>query len=336
MQSPREYHSFADVRRALGHRPGALDDVRLFDRLDWMESLHRHCFADVPLRVIHATQGQSDAWLFLLAPTRGRLEALANYYSFAFAPVVTGAPDPAARRAMLQAMGRHLRSSSARMSFYPLEDCAELRWALGRAGWWTVRRTMGGRHLLSLDGRDFATYWRARPGRLRNLVRRKGRGDPFTLTIHDRMTPDLWDDYVAVQARSWKSVEPEGGLDFLRDLAERESAAGTLRLGFARQGGQAVATQLWTIDRGVALIHKLAHDKAFDTRSPGTLLSHAMFRHAIDQDRVTMIDYGTGDNGYKTDWMERRIPLTRVDAFNPRAVNQWPAAVRAMISALVG
>ena len=336
MQAPREYHSFADVRRALGHRPGAFDDARLFDRLDWMESLHRHCFADAPLRILHAGQGHGEAWLFLLAPAHGRLEALANYYSFAFAPVFMGAPDPAARCAMLEAMGRHLRSNGARINFYPLEDCAELRGALSRAGWWTVCRTMGARHLLTLDGRDFDTYWRARPGRLRNLVRRKGRGDPFVLTIYDRLTPDLWDDYVAVHARCWKADEPAGGLAFLRDLAERESATGRLRLGFARQGGRAVATQLWTIDHGVALIHKLAHDKALDAQSPGTLLSHAMFRHAIDQDRVAMIDYGTGDNAYKADWMEQRIPLTRLDAFNPRAISQWPAAARAMISALVG
>src|SRR3546814_1064470 len=81
-------------------------------------------------------------------------------------------------------------------------------------------------------------------------------------------------------------------------------AAGTLRLGFARLEDQPVATQLWTVENGVALIHKLAHDQGFDGASPGSLLSHAMFAHAIDRDHVATIDYGTGDNGYKTDRSE--------------------------------
>ncbi len=139
-----------------------------------------------------------------------------------------------------------------------------------------------------------------------------------------------------MQARSWQGPEPARGTAFLRALAERESAAGTLRLGFARAQGRAVATQLWTIEGGVALIHKLAHDRAFDAQSPGTLLSHAMFARAIDRDGATLIDYGTGDNDYKADWMEQRLPLYRIDAFNPRSPASWLPAARAAISALVG
>ncbi|ETI64156.1 CelD-like protein [Sphingobium sp. C100] len=336
MQAPREYHSFAEVRQALAgrleraHRPG------LFDRLDWFEALHRHCFPAMPVRMLAAREGDGEAWLFLLAPAQRRATALANWYSFAWAPVFGGAPDAPARQRLLDALARHLRASCAQVDFYPLEESAPLLAALRRTGWLAVGRPMGGRHLLRVEGRDFATYWAGRPGRLRNLVRRKGRASPFTLAISSTLTPALWRDYVDVHARSWKEAEPDSGLAFLNALAERESAAGTLRLGFARIDGRAVATQLWTVENGVALIHKLSHDRAFDGASPGTLLSHAMFAQAIDQDRVAMIDYGTGDNGYKADWMEQRIPLHRIDAFNPRFASSWLPAARTAISALVG
>lgn len=336
MQAPREYHSFVEMRQALAGRLDRADRPRLFDRLDWMEALHRHCFPDMPLRMLSVSAAQGDAWLFLLAPAPGRLRALANYYSFAWAPIFTGAVDAATQQQMLTTIARHLRARCSRIDLYPIEDGAALSAALRRAGWWTVRRAMGGRHLLPLRGRDFAAYWADRPGRLRNLVRRKGRGSPFALSIHDQLTPRLWDDYVDVQARSWQGPEPARGTAFLRALAERESAAGTLRLGFARAQGRAVATQLWTIEAGVALIHKLAHDRAFDAQSPGTLLSHAMFAQAIDRDGATLIDYGTGDNDYKADWMEQRLPLYRIDAFNPRSPASWLPAARAAISALVG
>ncbi|MCI4588991.1 GNAT family N-acetyltransferase [Sphingobium sp. BYY-5] len=336
MRAPREYHSLDEVRQAIAGRLDRAPVSGLFDRLDWFDALHRHCFPAMPVRILTAEEDGREAWLFLLSPAPRRISALANWYSFSWAPAFFGAPDGAAQQRLLEVIARQLLTDYAQIDFYPLEDAAALRTALRRAGWLAVERTMGGRHLLPVEGRSFADYWASRPGRLRSLVKRKGRGALFDLSISDRLTDDLWRDYVDVHARSWKEAEPAGGLDFLRALAERESAAGTLRLGFARQDGRAVATQFWTIENGVALIHKLSHDGACDGGSPGTLLSHAMFTQAIDGDRVALIDYGTGDNGYKADWMERRVTLHRIDAFNPRFASAWLPAARTAISALVG
>jgi hypothetical protein len=334
LRGVREYHSLDEVQRRLAGRLDRAHMPGLFDRLDWYAALHAHCMADMPLRILTAAEDGREAWLFLTAPSPRHVSALANWYSFSWAPVFIGDPDPAVQLRLLERLARHLLTSCAVIDLYPLEDSAPMMQALRRAGWFAVRRAMGGRHLLPVEGRSFADYWASRPGKLRSLVKRKGRGSPFTLSIARRLTDDLWRDYVDVHDRSWKAAEP--GLDFLRDLAERESAAGTLRLGFAQYDGRAVATQLWTVEHGVALIHKLSHDAAHDRASPGTLLSHAMFERAIDGDRVRLIDYGTGDNGYKTDWMEQRIPLHRIDAFNPRFASAWLPAARTAISALVG
>lgn len=334
MRSTREYHRLADVRSGLHCSPDRRNTPGLFDRLDWFNLLHSHIFPDIPVRILHAEDNGAHAWLFLLAPASRRISALANWYSFAWAPVFIDAPDPAQQAALLDALTSHLILTQSRIDLYPMEAHTDLLASFRRSGWFTLSRTMGARHLLRVGGRDFATYWASRPGRLRTLVRRKGRASPYTLSITDRLTDDLWADYVDVHARSWK--QPEPGLGFLRALAEQESAAGTLRLGFARLDGRAVATQLWTVEHGVALIHKLSHDRDHDAGSPGTLLSHAMFAQAIDDDRVTLIDYGTGDNSYKSDWMEERIPLHRIDAFNPRRASAWLPAARTAISALVG
>lgn len=334
MPTTREYHSFRQVADVLHGRLDRGAVPSLFNRLDWFASLHQHCLSDQAVRMIVAQDGDATALLFLTAPALRRAQALANWYSFAWSPVVVGAPDEAQQTRLLDALARHLLATSRQIDLYPMEDTSQFLASLRRAGWFALSRQMGGRHLLRLSGRDFAAYWASRPGRLRNLVRRKGRANPYVLSITDRLTDALWQDYVDVHERSWK--QPEPGLSFLHALAERESAAGTLRLGFARLDGRAVATQLWTVENGVALIHKLSHDRAHDAGSPGTLLSHAMFERAIDGDRAAMIDYGTGDNGYKTDWMEERIPLHRIDAFNPRAASSWLPAARTAISALVG
>jgi hypothetical protein len=332
--APREYQTLDEARQVLAGRLDRACAPALFDRIDWFASLHDHCLADQPVHILHAQDGEAQAWLFLRSPAPRRASALANWYSFAWTPIFIGAPDAQVQQQLLDALARHLLVRYAHIDLYPMEDAEPLMAALRRAGWFVVQRPMGGRYQLSVEGRSFADYWASRPGNLRNLVKRKGRGHPFTLSIDTRLTDDLWRDYVGVHDRSWKAPEP--GLDFLRDLAERESAAGTLRLAFARTETRAVATQLWTVEHGVALIHKLSHDSAFDRASPGTLLSHAMFERAIDGDRVRLIDYGTGDNAYKTDWMDRRIPLHQVDAFNPRFASAWLPAARTAISALVG
>src|SRR3546814_929311 len=163
-------------------------------------------------------------------------------------------------------------------------------------------RAVDHNHFLDVGERDFDSYWDARPGALRSTVDRKMAKFPVDLEIHDRFSPAIWKDYEAVYENSWKPEE--GSLSFLRAIAEQEGEAGHLRMGIARSDGLAVAAQLWTVENGVALIHKLAHREDAGAGSPGTLLSHAMFRHVIDTDKVTRIDFGTGDDAYKRDWME--------------------------------
>ena len=339
MDGAKEYRSLGALA---GMVPGRLDRARqpvLFDRFDWVASLHRHCQPERAPRILHAREGDAEGWMFLADKGDGRATALANWYSFSWAPLFTGAGagDVHVRHRLMRDMGRTLIGDSARLDLYPILSDGGLldglRKALGEAGWVTIARAMGRNHYLDVRGRSFADYWAARPARLRNLVRRKAKSG-LGFEIHHAFSDSLWADYVAVYDRSWKPSEPS--LDFLRELALGEGEAGTLRLGIARHEGKAVAAQLWTVENGNALIHKLAHDAASDALSPGTLLSHAMFRAAIDEDRVARIDYGTWDNAHKTAWMEVSRPLYRLDAFNPSMPRSWLPAAKTAISQLVG
>ena len=171
------------------------------------------------------------------------------------------------------------------------------------------------------------TGWAARPGALRSTVQRKAKKGLVYLAITSEFTDAAWDDYEAVYAQSWKPREGYPAL--LREWARDQGAAGTLRLGIARIAGVPVAAQFWTIDDGVAYIHKLAHVAGHDALSPGTLLTHAMFERAFAE-CVHRIDFGTGDDGYKRDWMEASAPLMTITAWNPRAPAAWSALARAL------
>lgn len=337
MQERLEYRSFVEVWRHSEALLNRTSQPSLFDRLEWLESLHRHCIPESAVDILLTSEGDAQAWLFLTDTGNRRRSALANWYSFAVRPMFSGSPGVGTRQRLAAGLTDMLAKKVARIDLYPVtkdDGMIDMMLAAFRAsGWLAQARPMGVNHVLDVNGRSFEDYWAGRPGALRTLVQRKGRSNAFDFAIYHDVTDQLWAEYLTVYARSWKDAEPHSS--FLKELAEREARAGTLRLGFARRDGTAVAAQLWSVENGTALIHKLAHDTACDAQSPGTLLTHHMFRAAIDSDRVSRIDYGTGNNAYKSNWMESQRPLYRIDAFNPRFASAWVPAARSWISGLV-
>jgi hypothetical protein len=329
MTAEGEYHSnFADARRA---GEGLFDERGLhspFDRLDWFAALHRDCMAESTPLVAIARHGEA-ALRLVLVKDGNRIRAMANWYSFHWGPQWAGSPGGAVKHDLARKLALDLRRHGGSLSLAPLaagEDAALLDDALRSAGWVTQASETGHNHWLDTQGRNFDDWWATRPGALRSTVKRKGAKGLVDLTIHRDFTDTLWDDYETVYRASWKPAE--GQPHFLRARACAEAAAGTLRLGIARVDGQPVAAQYWSVDGGIAYIHKLAHVRGMDALSPGTLLTHALFRMAFDVDRVARIDFGTGDDGYKRDWMEASAPLWTLEAWDPRQPATWPALAR--------
>jgi hypothetical protein len=260
---------------------------------------------------------------------------MANWYSFAWQPVFDTVPDDQ-RGAALTAMFAGLRTRANRLTLAPVPTengvAAMVQAALNTAGWTTHVDNDGHNHWLDTDGRTFDTWWAQRPGALRSTVQRKGKKGLVALTITDRFDDAHWDAYEAVYQQSWKPAEASPA--FLRSWARAEADNGCLRMGLAHVDNVPVAAQFWTCDAGVAYIHKLAHVSGHDALSPGTLLTHALFAHAFDVDRVRRIDFGTGDDGYKRDWMERSAPLSTIHAWDSRQPAAWPNLLRHRLSRL--
>jgi len=69
---------------------------------------------------------------------------------------------------------------------------------------------------------------------------------------------------------------------------------------------QPVAAQLWFVLHGKANIFRLAYDQAWKQYSPGSILTSFLMEYVIDTDNVTEIDFLTGNDTYKQDWMSER------------------------------
>jgi hypothetical protein len=334
----RCFDSFASVRE---NAAGKLDDRAQpgpFDRQSWFEALHARAFPGGKPLILEARQGAASAWLFLTQGKDGMLHGIANWYSFVFRPQFHGVGGRDQRLALLTAMTAKLRGASHHLRLYPIVDDAQIDTALiARAfrasGWRVITRTMAHKRLLHLPpGTRFADYWAGRPGPLRSTFRRKAQRHPLDIAIDDRIDDALWSALQGVFGASWK---PKGDdFPFLRGFAEAEAQAGRLRIGLARIAGAPAAVELWTVEQGHAYIHKLAFAERFADASPGTQLSHAMFAHAIDTDRVTTIDFGTGDNEYKANWMPEAVPMHQIDAFDLRRAASWAPAFTTWLSAL--
>lgn len=321
-----EYH--ADLKEvqsdeALNRLLSDAEQAAPFDRLAWWQGLATHCGA-APLLAV-ARNGTGLAVLPLQAASgqagAATLTGLANWYTFRLRPIASPAAD--APR-LLTALARDLARRARRVTLSGLPDedgsAALTERAFRAAGWIVRREACDTNHVLHLNGRAFDEYLASRPGPLRTTLKRKGgKVETRVLTAFDAA---VWDEYEAIYAESWKPSE--GSPAFLRAFAEQEGQAGRLRLGLARAEGRAVAAQMWTVEGGTAFIHKLAHREDARALSPGSVLSAALFRHVIDGDHVAMVDFGTGHDGYKRDWMEEVRPRYRLDMFRPFAPGNWP------------
>ena len=301
-----------------------------FDRLDWWRGLATHCGLS-PLFAV--ASNADDRAVLALQRGGGGLSALANWYTFRWRPLITPGANQAA---LLTALAKDLAKHAVRVSLSPVPDeqgeTAQLEAAFQAAGWTTFRRQCAVNHILPISGRSYADYLSARPGPVRTTLKRKA--SKVAVTIETAFNPASWSAYEAIYAESWKPGE--GSPAFLRAFAEAEGAAGRLRLGLALAEGQPVAAQLWTVEHGTAYIHKLAHTEAAKPLSPGTTLTAALFEHVIDHDRVELVDFGTGDDGYKRDWMEQVRPRFRLDCYRAAAPQNWAAIARQRLRRLAG
>ena len=63
---------------------------------------------------------------------------------------------------------------------------------------------------------------------------------------------------------------------------------------------------------------KLAHDEAFQADSPGTVLTALMLRRLLDEHGLAAIDFGRGDDAYKSGWARQRRQRIGLVLVNPR------------------
>jgi len=254
------------------------------------------------------------------------LASMQNYYSVDFRPLCTSASVRAEMTQFFDALISaempdviELQALDTNSPEYP-----PVLHALTRPGWRVVVRTCQINWIHDLESSDFEQYMSERPKRVLNTLNRKRKA----LYKAGKIQIDLYtnqqglekglQDYQQVYERSWKVAESHER--FVLDLIQYYASRNELRLGILAIDGVPVAVHFWVVRGTSAFIYKLAHDKQFDKLSPGTVLMAYMLEQVIDRDNVNRLDFLTGDDAYKRDWMSQRRKKVLLKAYNIRTI----------------
>jgi hypothetical protein len=251
------------------------------------------------------------------------LHGLANFYTALYAPLCAASCTQDDLAAVLLALRRDFpRAGSLKLA--PM-DPASTAWSLlqgglRQSGWKAFAFFAFGNWHQRID-QSWPDYLAAREGVLRSTIKRAGKkfanaGGTLELITAPADVARGAAAWEKVYNASWKKPEPYPG--FMPGLLQTYAEKGMLRLGVAWLDGEPIAAQVWIVGNGTAEIYKLAYDEAYKSHASGTLLTAMLMQHAIDIDRVSLIDYLIGDDVYKQAWTRDRRERFGIMAFNPR------------------
>jgi hypothetical protein len=301
---------------------------------NWFSVLFNTVLSKSSALRIYVVSDDADNLLAILychvKPGSRQLFSLTNFYSQVYAPVLF--VDESKAAAVIGCLVEYIAAEKPKWASIELrylrEDLPEyalLLNSLRQNGYFVNPFRQYNNWHYAVKSETFAEYFAARSSRLKNTLKRKEkklrRDHEVEIKVFYQADEELEQgiaDYTSVYNSSWK--EPEPFAEFSPSLIRSCAQLGILRLGMLYVDAQPVATQLWITTQSKAVIYKLCYDEAYKKQSVGTILSHELFRIAIDADGVTEIDYGVGDEAYKRDWMDGVRQITGLEAINGRSL----------------
>lgn len=164
-------------------------------------------------------------------------------------------------------------------------------------------------------GQSFAEYMSDRPSKIRNTIVRKQRklerDCGYKIELHSCSESDnsndmkqALSDYHGIYKKSWKANEQHESL--VKNITHDFTKHCWTRLAILSVNGEPIAAHLWFVVAGKANIFRLVYDQTWKQYSPGSILMSYLLEYVIDIDKVDEIDFLSGNDAYKKDWMSER------------------------------
>lgn len=263
------------------------------------------------------------------------LHSLANYYTPSFSPILNEAHSNEIIQAFAHAVWKdrgHFAAIDLRCLDPDSSTFVALVRSLEKVGLVVQTYFQFGNWYLDVGGRSYAEYVTSLPPVLKKNIPYQTRRLERTYRVELKLVTgkdgldEALNDYETVYSASWRDQEAYPG--FIRGLADAALRSGSLRLGLLYADGAPIAAQFWLVHGRIASIYKIAYMENFSKFSVGTVLTAHMMRHVIDVDQVRIVDYLSGDDNYKKDWMSHRRERWGIIAFNLRSLGGIALAAR--------
>jgi hypothetical protein len=294
------------------------DKVRIY-------GVEQNSGTETPLAVLATRYKEKSSGLF--SPVQ--LSSLSNFYTITFSPVCesSGAASVEVFAALAKAIARDSHNWDT-VELRPLDPdspvYATFASSLKAAGMVVQKFFCFGNWYLPTVGLSYENYFKTLPSAMQNTIRRKikklnktGRARIQVVTGTENLEAAI-DAYEKIYLSSWKRPEPYP--NFVPGLIRTCAGNGWLRMGVIYMDDQPIAAQVWIVNSGRATIYKLGQDQNYDEFSAGSILTARLMEHVLEVDRVREVDFGSGDDPYKKNWLPQRRERWGILAMNPRSL----------------
>ncbi len=255
-----------------------------------------------------------------------KIRSMANFYPTVYSPLTkTGVPDEETATLFANYF-LTTYPNAVIFEFEPLRDnglpqlIAKQYSHSGKSVWRKYHKHAN--RYEAVLGDNFEEYLKRRPSQLKNTIRRKNKllhkETDSELTIHST-AQDIVQHYAAfrlIYQESWK--EDESYPDFIGEVLQGLAEAGKAVLGILVVDGEPAAAQVWLkIGLGWG-VFKLAYRPKYRRYSVGTLLTAGVIEHLLAHRDITEIDFFSGDDSYKTDWVQSEREHSGIEILNKR------------------
>jgi hypothetical protein len=281
--------------------------------------------SDTPLAALATRYKERSSGFFSPAV----LSSLSNFYTITFSPV--GEASGNRSKEALDMLAKAIALDSNRWDLIDLRPLdpdspgySNLVSSFKAARMVVQKYFCFGNWYMATSGLSYEQYFKTLPSAMQNTIKRKtkklektGRSRIVIVTGTDNLEPII-QAYEQIYLSSWKRPEPYplfvAGL--IRACAERN----WLRMGVIYMDDQPIASQVWIVNSGKASIYKLGQDQRYDEFSSGSILTAKLMEHVLEVDKVQEVDFGSGDDPYKKNWLPQRRERWGILAMNPRSV----------------
>lgn len=285
----------------------------LFFSRAWLENLTTHALAE-DQSILLACVVENECFLAilpLLKHPEGNLSSLSTNFTTLYSLLISNNDQ---QDSILVCLAHGLSQLSVQpIQFEPIdakdENIIKFRQQMESHGFQSHPYFRFYNWMHPLNGKSFDEYMAERPARLRNTIRRKKakleRKHGYDICLYkDTGINQALVDYDTIYRASWKTNEFFS--NFTPSLVKSLSRIGWSRFAILYINEQPVAAQIWFVVHSKANIYRLVFDENWKSYSPGSILTQYLMRYVIDTDNVTEIDFLTGNERYKQDWMTVR------------------------------